>query len=93
MSEIPSLPLPTSLPRDEAMRSWGQAASSYEPDVWEFELPRPSYLGRMPEAELRARYDGIARNLQTIVSDDRNVIPINSFLSSWYWYRKEHQTR
>ncbi|MDA9484028.1 hypothetical protein XI07_18815 [Bradyrhizobium sp. CCBAU 11445] len=93
MSEIPSLPLPTSLPRDEAMRSWGQAASSYEPDIWEFEYRVHRYLGRMPEAELRARYDGIARNLQTIVSDDRNVIPINSFLSSWYWYRKEHQTR
>jgi hypothetical protein len=31
--------------------------------------------------------------MYAIISDDRNVIPIHSFLSSWYWYRKEHQTR
>lgn len=28
-----------------------------------------------------------------LVSSERDLIPINSFLSSWYWFRKEHQTR
>jgi hypothetical protein len=31
--------------------------------------------------------------MRALVSEDRHVIPIWSFLSSWYWYRKEHQTR
>jgi hypothetical protein len=75
------------------MRSWGQTASSYEPEVWEFEYRVHRYLGRVPETELRLRYDAIVRNLQSIVSDERNPIPIHTFLSSWYWYRKEHLTR
>jgi hypothetical protein len=75
------------------MRSWNQAASSYEPDVWEFGYQVHRYLGRMPDAELKARYDAIVRNLQSIVRDERDPIPIHTFLSSWYWYRKEHLTR
>lgn len=35
----------------------------------------------------------LIRNLTTLVSPDRHVIPIVTGLSSWYWYRKEHQTR
>jgi hypothetical protein len=93
MPEIASLPLPATLPREEAMRSWGQAPSTYEPEFWEFEYRVHRYLGRVAEAELRARYDAVIRNLQSIVSDERHPIPIHTFLSSWYWYRKEHLTR
>jgi hypothetical protein len=31
--------------------------------------------------------------MRALVRADRHVIPIRSFHSSWYWYRKEHQTR
>lgn len=91
--EIQNLPLPASLPLPEAMKSCGHNKTSYEPELWEFEYRVYRYLGRVSDDELRSRYDSIARNMQSIVSADRDVIPIISFLSSWYWYRKEHQTR
>lgn len=93
MTEIPSLPLPAVLPRADAMKSWGHNETTYQPEFWEFQYRAHRYLGRVGDDELRARYDAITRNVQSIVSDDRNVIPVISFLSSWYWYRKEHQTR
>jgi hypothetical protein len=42
------------------------------------------YLSRVSDNELMARHDSIARNLQSIISYNRNVLPIQSFLSSWY---------
>ena len=47
----------------------------------------------MDDDRLVKRYSEIARNMAALVSEDRYVIPIRSFLSAWYWYRKEHQTR
>jgi hypothetical protein len=35
----------------------------------------------------------VLRNLQRLVAVDRDAIPIQSFLSSWYWFRKDYQTR
>src|ERR1051326_6733172 len=91
--EIESLPLPATLPHPDAMKSWGHNKASYEPEIWEFEYRAHRYLGRVSDDELHVRYDSIARNMQSIVSADRDVIPIITFLSSWYWYRKEHQAR
>lgn len=93
MTEVPALPLPTILPRAEAMKSWGHNHTAYEPEFWEFQYRVHRYLGRLTDDELRSRYDGLVRNIQSIVSANRHVIPVISFLSSWYWYRKEHQTR
>jgi len=93
MPEIQSLLLPTVLPRGDAMKSCGHNETAYEPEFWEFQYRLHRYLGRVGDDELRARYDALVRNIQTIAADDRNVIPVISFLSSWYWYRKEHQTR
>lgn len=93
MQEIASLLLPTRLPRLDALRSWGQAPSSYEPEVWEFEYRVHRYLRHLSEEELAARYDATVRNLLSLVNVERHVIPIHTFLSSWYWYRKEHLTR
>lgn len=39
------------------------------------------------------RYVDLVRNFKFLVSADRYAIPSPSFLSSWYWHRKEHQTR
>lgn len=44
-------------------------------------------------AELERRYVSIVKNTNIIFSADRNVIPWITFLSNWYWLRKEHQTR
>jgi hypothetical protein len=93
MQELETLKLPGALPSANAMKSWGHSSHSYEPEVWEFEYKVRRFLGRVSDEAVRARYDAIVRNMQAIVEEDRNVIPINSFLSSWYWYRKEHQTR
>lgn len=90
---FPRLDLPTVLPTPDAMMSGGENKCSYDPDVWELEYGGYRYLGRVPEDALAARYRRILRNLRAIVSSDRHVIPRRSFLSSWYWYRKEHQTR
>ncbi len=79
MTEIASLPLPTVLPRANAMKSWGHNETAYEPEFCEFQYRAHRYLGRADDDELRARYDALARNTQSIVSDDRNVIPIISF--------------
>ncbi|MBS4005007.1 MAG: hypothetical protein AB7F72_03720 [Afipia sp.] len=93
MPDIPTLPLPSVLPHSDAIKSSKQTKTDYESDCWEFQYEIHRYLGRITDDALRARYDNIVRNMHAIISDDRNVIPIHSFLSSWYWYRKEHQTR
>jgi len=87
------LPLPGVLPDPRALAPHKESATNYDPESWEVEYVAHRYLGRLDEPTLRTRYDNILRNMQAIVSSDRHVIPIRSFLSSWYWYRKEHQTR
>jgi hypothetical protein len=90
---IDRLVLPGTLPRPEAMASLNENLTNYDPEFWELEYVSFRYLENLDEVALRARYDSILRNMQSIVSPDRHVIPIRTFLSSWYWYRKEHQTR
>ncbi len=93
MPRVPALKIPEILPHPEAIRSWGDHQHSYEPEFWEFQYELYRYLGRVSQEKLVERYPAIIRNMHALVSDDRHVIPIQSFLSSWYWYRKEHQTR
>ncbi|MCR4465341.1 hypothetical protein [Burkholderia sp. SCN-KJ] len=75
------------------MNSWKQSKLHYEPEFWEFEYRTHRYLSNLPLPDLCRRYIGIAKNLVHLVSSERHVIPSNTFLSSWYWYRKEYQTR
>jgi len=90
---VPSLILPDTLPSDEAIKSGKETRHDYDPEFWEFRYKLYRYLERVPDDELEARYLGILKNMRAIISRDRHVIPIGTFLSSWYWYRKEHQTR
>lgn len=93
MLRVPSLHLPESMPHSEAIRSFGDNLHSYEPEFWEFQYQVYRYLERATDGHLIERYKDILRNMKALISRDRDVIPIQSFLSSWYWFRKEHQTR
>jgi len=75
------------------MRSGRNNRHSYEPEFWEFQYEIYRYLSQISEPQLARRYRFILRNMHTLISPDRHIIPIQSFNSSWYWYRKEHQTR
>ncbi len=68
MTEVPVLPLPTILPCAEVMKSWGHNHTAYDPEFWEFQYRVHRYLGRLTDDELRMRYDGLLRNIQSIVS-------------------------
>jgi len=93
MLRIETLQVPPTLPSGQVIRSWGQNQYNYDPEVWEFQYEIYRYLENLAEDALVKRYKSIVRNLARLVSRERDIIPINSFLSSWYWYRKEHQTR
>lgn len=93
MLRIPALEIPDALPHPNAMRSGRDNRHSYEPEFWEFQYEIYRYLSRVSEQELGIRYSSILRNMRALISPDRHIIPIRSFLSFWYWYRKEHQTR
>ncbi len=93
LKRIDNLTLPTELPTDQAIKSWGQNIHDYEPEFWEFQYERYRYLKNINNEALYKRYEDIRRNFEILTSKERNIIPINSFLSSWYWFRKEHQTR
>ncbi|MGE3872934.1 MAG: hypothetical protein AB7F74_08265 [Parvibaculaceae bacterium] len=93
MLSIDALKLPPTLPHPKAISSWKQTKAEYEPDCWEFQYDLYRYLELLSDDALVQRYSEIVRNMHAIVSAERDVIPINSFLSSWYWFRKEHQTR
>jgi hypothetical protein len=93
MLRVRALCIPDVLPHPDAIRSWGDNRHSYEPEFWEFQYEIYRYLGRVSDDELIERYRSLLRNMKSLVGPDRHLIPIQSFLSSWYWYRKEHQTR
>jgi len=90
---VPSLVLPTTLPTRAAIRSWGDNLHNYEPEFWEFQYEVYRYLRGVAPLALADRYQTLIRNMRALIASERHVIPIQSFLSSWYWYRKEHQTR
>lgn len=93
MLRIEPLGIPETFPHPDAIKSMRDNKHGYEPEFWEFQYEIYRYLGRVEANELAARYRSIVRNMRALISPDRHVIPIQSFLSSWYWYRKEHQTR
>lgn len=93
MLRIPSLVLPETLPCAEAIKSCGDSPIHYEADFWEFDYQTYRYLARVSDSQLARRYQDLLQNMSMLISRDRDVIPIQSFLSSWYWFRKEHQTR
>lgn len=93
MLQVPSLHLPESLPHSEAIHSFGNNLHSYEPVFWELQYKVCRYLERVPDGLLIERYKDILRNMRALISRERDIIPIQSFLSSWYWFCKEHQTR
>jgi hypothetical protein len=92
MLRIPTLEIPDVFPHPNAM-SGRDNRHSYEPEFWEFQYEIYRYLSRISEPDLARRYRFILRNMRALISPDRHVIPIRNFNSSWYWYRKEHQTR
>ena len=93
MLRVSTLHLPESLPHSEAIRSYGDNRHNYEPVFWELQYQLLRYLEKVPDRLLIERYKDILRNMRVLISRERDIIPIQSFLSSWYWFRKEHQTR
>lgn len=85
--------LPAKLPRLEAMKSCGHNEHNYHPDMWDLEYITYRYLSRVADDRLRNRYSVILRNMGSYIDDEQDLIPINSYYSSWYWFRKEHHTR
>lgn len=93
MQKIPSIELPVQLPKPSVLKSHGQNEQNYEPEFWDFQYDSYRYLKDIPDDKLEERYRNIHRNFCLLVRPEHHVIPINCFLSSWYWYRKEYQTR
>lgn len=93
MQKLEPLELPDIFPHESAIESWSQNIHDYEPEFWEFQYDVYRYLKNISEDKLIKRYKDLCRNFRILTGNERHVIPINSFLSSWYWYRKEHQTR
>ena len=90
---IERLALPKNFPTSKAMKSWGQNEHYYHPDMWDLEYRSYRYLRRMTDRDLRDRYVALVRNLCSYTGPERDVIPLSSYQSSWYWFRKEYQTR
>ena len=94
MQKIQSLELPEQLPSSRALKSCGQNQHDYEPEFWEFHYDICRYLKNVDADKLDERYRDLHRNFRILARPEgRHIIPVHSFLSSWYWYRKEHQTR
>lgn len=93
MQKIQSLGLPERLPTPGALKSCGQKTHDYEPEFWESQYEPYRYLKNIADDKLDERYRDIHRNFCILVRPERHIIPFDSSLSSWYWYRKEHQTR
>src|ERR1700730_10249535 len=93
---IPSIEfpiLPRTLPASTAIKSCGQNETSYNPQLWGLQYAVVRYLEGMTDEALNARYDAITRNMRSYGDAARDVIPMVSYQSSWYWHRKEYQTR
>jgi hypothetical protein len=93
MLKVRPVELPKVHPSSDAIRSLGQNETYYEPEFWEFQYNAYRYLRNVDNEALIARHESIVENLTILYTEDRHVIPGQSFLSTWYWFRKEHQTR
>lgn len=85
--------LPRAMPTEEAIKSWKQTEVSYDPDLWDSEYVTYRYLSGLSDQSLLHRYQTLARSMPSYIAEKRAVIPLNSYQSAWYWYRKEHHTR
>lgn len=93
MLHVKNLPFPQNFPSEKAMKSWGHNIHNYEPVFWEFQYEIYRYLKNISDEKLLKRYENLCRNFIVFNDSCRDIIPISSYQSSWYWYRKEHQTR
>ena len=93
MLRVPSLILPENLPHPDAIKSFNDSEHGYDPEFWEFDYESYRYLERMSDASLDETYLAISKNMDFLIAFEKNVIPIQAFHSSWYWFKKEHQTR
>lgn len=93
MLKVPSLDLPTVFPAKTVMQSHNHNETAYDPEFWELEYLGNRYLENASHEALIDRYLAISKSMGTLYSHDRHVIPIGSFLSTWYWFKKEHQSR
>lgn len=87
--QLPSV-TPDGAPLDSI--KWNKV-SEYNPIFWELNYHAGRYLRDTPVDELKNRYNSILRNIRSLVSDEGAVKPITWIDSSWYWFKKEHQTR
>jgi len=88
------LRLPTKNPDNISIDSSRcDAVSEYNPIFWELSYHAGRYLQDTPLDEINSRYNDILRNIRTLVSEEGAVKPITWIDSSWYWFKKEHQTR
>jgi hypothetical protein len=81
------------LPHPDTIQSSGHSEAHYSPDMWRLEYHCNRYLQNVSDTALCERYQDLLRNIDCLVYPCRHTIPISSFVSSWYWYRKEFQTR
>ncbi|HUD10993.1 MAG TPA: hypothetical protein VMS08_01160 [Candidatus Saccharimonadia bacterium] len=75
------------------MKSFSSNVHDYEPDCWELQYENRRYLAGMESDQLAKRYVAIVRNFRVFVRPECDVVPIHCYFGSWYWYRKEHQSR
>ncbi len=85
--------LPQNRPTSEATASCGHNKHDYDPGIWGIEYASFRYLSGITDNNLWDRYRAIIRNMRSYTESERDVIPIISYQSSWYWFRKEYQTR
>ncbi len=93
---IPSIEFPTlpsALPSRRTIESWKQNEVHYDPAMWGLQYAVVRYLEGVTDDALKARYAEIVRNMRCYCVPTRDAIPIVSYDSSWYWHRKEYQTR
>lgn len=93
LPKIVKLCLPQTLPTADIIRAHGNSEKNYEHEDWEIEYLFRRYLNRVEDSSLINRHHSIIRNLRTFDHPTRHRLPIQNWRSTWYWYRKEHETR
>lgn len=92
-TKVPVLYIPGRTPTVAAIYGWGDTELAYVPRQWEIDYLQRRYLRGLADEELARRHCDVVRNLAVFVRPSGDQIPMQSPASSWYWLRKEHQTR
>lgn len=90
---VDPLELPKIFPSQKALKSFNETLDNYNPHYWQNEYILQNYLQSVKPDELIKRYNEISENMLFYTEEKRDIIPIYSYDSSWYWYKKEFQTR